>query len=271
MNRTEWIATWLVVCLAASLSGCSPAVREVVLTSTTSAEDTGLFEILLPAFREAYPEYRVRVVAVGSGEALRLAARGDADVVLAHSPQAEEEFMAAGHGESRRRVMINDFVIVGPEDGPASGCGRLDAAAAMACIMDSGGPFISRGDDSGTHARERRLWSANGRQPGGERYLEAGQGMAAVLLMASEREAYTLSDRGSFLSLRDRLQLVVQVEGDSMLVNQYSVIVVQNAANPAGARAFAEWITSEAGQSLIGEFGRERFGRPLFTPNAQSP
>lgn len=271
MNRTAWIAAGLVVCLTASLSVCSSGPREVVLTSTTSAEDTGLFETLLPAFREAHPEFRVRVIAVGSGEALRLAARGDADVVLAHSPRVEEEFMAAGHGESRRRVMVNDFVLVGPEDGPAAGCGRLNAAAAMACILDSGALFISRGDDSGTHARERRLWAASGRRPGGERYLEAGQGMAAVLLMASERGAYTLCDRGTFLSLRDRLQLVVQVEGDSMLVNQYSVIVVRNAANQAGARTFAEWITSEAGQSLIGGFGRERFGRPLFTPNARGP
>ncbi len=271
MQRSAWVTPVLVVCLAVGLSGCSSEPREVVLASTTSTEDTGLFEVLLPAFRERFPEFRVRVIAVGSGEALRLAARGDADVVLAHSPQAEEEFMAAGHGESRRPVMVNDFVIVGPADGPASDCGASNAAAAMACIMDSGGLFISRGDDSGTHARERRLWAASGREPGGERYLEAGQGMAAVLMMASERGAYTLTDRGTFLSLRDGLQLAVVLEGDPMLVNQYSVTVVRNATNRDGAQAFADWITSPAAQSLIGEFGRERFGRPLFTPNAQIP
>jgi tungstate transport system substrate-binding protein len=271
MNRNARIALALVACLVAGLSVCSSEPREIVLASTTSTEDTGLFEVLLPAFRERFPEFRVRVIAVGSGEALRLAARGDADVVLAHSPQAEEEFMAAGYGESRRPVMVNDFVIVGPADGPASGCRMSSAAAAMACIIDSGGLFISRGDDSGTHARERGLWSAARRSPGGELYLEAGQGMAAVLLMASERRAYTLTDRGTFLSLRDRLQLAILLEGDPMLVNQYSVTVVRDAGNREGARALADWITSPAAQSLIGEFGRERFGRPLFTPNAQIP
>jgi tungstate transport system substrate-binding protein len=271
MNRAAWTSTGLAVCLATGLTVCSSEPREVVLASTTSADDTGLFEVLLPAFRERFPEYRVRVIAVGSGEALRLAARGDADVVLAHSPRAEEEFMAAGHGESRHRVMINDFVIVGPAEGPASDCGTTDAVAAMACIMDSGGLFISRGDDSGTHTRELQLWSASGREPDGPQYLEAGQGMAAVLMMASERGAYTLTDRGSYLSLRDRVRLAILAEGDPMLVNQYSVTVVRNASSHSGAQAFAGWIVSEEAQSLIGEFGLERFGRPLFTPNARNP
>jgi tungstate transport system substrate-binding protein len=206
---------------------------------------------------------------VGWGFALRLAGGGDADVVLVHSPRAEEEFMAAAHGESRRRVMYNDFVIVGPAEDPASVCGSLDAPPALACVARHGSPFISRGDDSGTHARERELWSAAGEEPSGEWYREAGQGMGAVLMMASEKRAYTLSDRGTFLSLRDRLRLEIVVEGDPRLRNQYSIIVVRDASNLEGARVLADWITSAAGQEAIGEFGVERFGRRLFVPNAR--
>jgi tungstate transport system substrate-binding protein len=224
---------------------------------------------LLPAFADAHPEFRVRVIAVGSGEALRLATRGDADIVLAHSPQAEEEFMRSGHGESRRRVMYNDFVIVGPDEGTAQACALLAAARALACIAERAAPFISRGDESGTHARERRIWKAAGVDPVGEWYLEAGLGMGAVLMMASEKGAYTLADRGTFLSLRDRLNLSVLVQGDSILINQYSVMVVRGASELEGARALADWITAPVAQSFIGEFGVDRFGRQLFTPNAE--
>lgn len=262
------LAVAVALALAFAIQSCSARPREIVLASTTSTEDSGLFEVLLPEFRRAHPEYRVRVIAVGSGEALRLAARGDADVVLVHSPQAEQEFMAAGHGESRRRVMQNDFVIIGPGDDPATVCGRLDAPSALACMAQHGSPFISRGDDSGTHARERELWSAAGVEPSGDWYREAGQGMGAVLMMASERRAYTLSDRGTYLSMRDRLRLEVVVEGDPRLRNQYSVIVVRDASNVEGARALADWITSTAGQEMIGEFGVDRLGRRLFEPNA---
>ncbi len=176
--------------------------------------------------------------------------------------------MAAGHGESRHRLMFNDFVIVGPDHDSPSICGFLDAAASLACLARSGAAFISRGDESGTHARELELWSAAGLEPEGDWYLEAGQGMGAVLMMASEKNAYTLTDRGTYLSMRDRLQLGILVEGDPVLRNQYSVTVVKNATNAAGARTFAAWITSPVGQALIGEFGVSRFGRPLFTPNA---
>ncbi|KPK78394.1 MAG: tungsten ABC transporter substrate-binding protein, partial [Gemmatimonas sp. SM23_52] len=227
----------MALALALALVSCSTGRREVVLASTTSTEDSGLFEVLLPGFQRARPGYRVRVIAVGSGEALRLAERGDADAVLAHSPRAEERFMAAGHGESRRPVMFNDFVIVGPEADVAVIRGLSGAATAFARIAGSAAPFISRGDDSGTHARERLLWDAARIEPAGSWYLEAGQGMGAVLMMASEKQAYTLTDRGTYLSLRDRLELSVLVEGDPALRNQYSVIVVRGAANPDGARA----------------------------------
>jgi tungstate transport system substrate-binding protein len=237
---------FLPLAIAIAIESCTTHPTEIILASTTSTEDSGLFEAILPAFRRAHPDYRVRVIAVGSGEALRLAARGDADVVLVHSPRAEEQFMAAGHGESRQRVMYNDFVIVGPPGDAASVCGTLDAPSALACIARHGSLFISRGDDSGTHAR------------------------GAVLMMAGERGAYTLSDRGTYLSLRDRLRLEVLVEGDPLLDNQYSVIVVRDAENLEGARLFADWITSAAGQETIGAFGSNGFARPLFVPNAAS-
>jgi tungstate transport system substrate-binding protein len=250
---------------------CGYEPREIVLSSTTSTEDSGLFAYLLPAFTAAHSEFRVRVIAVGSGEALRLAARGDADIVLAHSPEAEEQFMRNGHGESRRRVMYNDFVIVGPADGPARGCADLGAADALACIARKEASFISRGDESGTHARERRLWTAAQLEPIGVWYVEAGLGMGAVLMMASEKGAYTLADRGTYLSLRDRLDLSVLIEGDSALTNQYSVMIVSDASESEGARIFADWIVSAEAQELIGEFGVDRFGMALFTPNANSP
>ena len=250
---------------------CASEPREIVLSSTTSTEDSGLFGYLLPAFAKVRPEFRVRVIAVGSGEALRLAARGDADIVLAHSPQAEENFMQSGHGESRRRVMYNDFVVVGPDDGAAEVCAALGAARAFACIAENAAPFISRGDGSGTHARERRLWVAARVESGGEWYLEAGLGMGAVLVMASEKSAYTLTDRGTYLSLRDRLDLSILIESDPVLINQYTVMVVRGASEMEGARAFADWITSPDAQSLIGRFGFDQFDRALFTPNADSP
>ncbi len=259
-----------VVLLGVVAASCSSEPRKILLASTTSTEDSGLFEVLLPAFLRAHPEYRVRVIAVGSGEALRLAARGDADVVLTHSPRAEAEFRAAGHAESHHPVMYNDFLIIGPEGGRASGCAGLGAPAALACIAGSGAKFISRGDDSGTHARERALWAAAGLAPLGDWYLESGQGMGAVLMMASEKGAYTLSDRGTYLTLMDRLHLEILIEGDPALLNQYTVTVVRGATNLEGARIFARWITGPEAQALIGRFGVERFGQPPFTPNAGS-
>ncbi len=251
-----------------ALLSCTTDHREIVLASTTSTYDSGLFEVLLPTFHHAHPEYRVHVVAVGSGQALAMARRGDADVVLAHSPRAEEEFMANGHGESRRRVMFNDFVIVGPGNDPAAVRGLSDASSALARIAGASALFISRGDESGTHNKERELWSAAGIEPRGDWYLEVGQGMGSVLIMASEQAAYTLTDRGTYLSFAERLQLAVLVEGDPLLRNQYSVILVRGAANFDGARAFTNWLTSPEGQMLIGQFGVDRFGRPLFAPNA---
>ena len=209
------------------------------------------------------------MVAVGSGQALEIARRRDADVLLVHVPAAESAFVAAGHATERVEVMYNDFVIVGPPDDPAGVRGGRDAIAAFRAIASSGASFTSRGDDSGTHRKEREIWAAAGIEPGGAGYMEAGIGMADLLLVAAERRAYTLTDRATFLFLRNGLNLEVLVENDARLYNQYAVLPVTNARNMDGARAFRDWITSPDAQALIGRYGIERFGQPLFTPNAR--
>ena len=271
--------------VAATAVACTEPV-ELLLASTTSTEDSGLFEVLLPAFTEAHPEVEVHVTAVGTGQALVLGRRTDADVLLVHDPAAESTFVANGHGTARCEVMYNDFVVVGPPSDPAGLGGMTDAPEALARIAaaadtaatdPTGGgtertgvpvEFISRGDDSGTHRKEQRLWEAAGVDPAGGWYMEVGQGMAGALRMANEARAYTLSDRASYLSQRADLDLVVLVEGDERLFNQYGVIPVTDASHPETARAFARWITGEEAQALIGAFGVERFGQPLFVPNA---
>lgn len=244
-------------------------VTNVILASTTSTEDSGLFGELVPAFQDAYPQYRIDVVAVGTGQALEIGRSKDADVLLVHAKADEQQFVADGYGIERRDVMYNDFVIVGPESDPAGIAGTGDAAAALTAIAGGGHTFISRGDDSGTHKKEFRLWEAAGIEPAGEWYLSIGQGMGEALTMASESEAYTIADRGTYLSMKDRLDLVILAEGDEALFNPYGVIVVTDANNAEGARVFADWIVSPAGQDVIREFGVDKYGEPLFIPNAQ--
>lgn len=254
-----------------ALAGCAaeqPARERLILASTTSTEDSGLFSHLLPAFEHAHPEFHVAVVAVGTGEALEMGKRGDADVVLVHAPEAESLFVAQGYGEERREVMYNDFVIVGPESDPAGVRGLTDPAEALERIAASRTAFVSRGDDSGTHKRELALWKLAGIVPAGAWYLQAGLGMGEVLRLASERRGYTLTDRATYLFLEDHLSLDVLVEGDAHLRNIYGVIPVRGSARSAGARAFMEWITGAEGQMRIGEYGVERFGRALFVPSA---
>lgn len=239
-----------------------------MLASTTSTEDSGLFEVLVPAFQEAHPRFRVRVIAVGTGEALTLGRRRDADVLLVHAPPQEEAFMRERAGAIRRRVMVNDFVIVGPTEDPADVARATSAADALRRIEAAGRPFVSRGDSSGTHLRELQLWSGGSGKPDPRSawYVEVGQGMGDALRIASERSAYVLTDRASFLFLEASLQLRLVFEGDSALENPYSVITVTGARNAAGAQAFADWIVSPAAQALIGAYGRERFSRSLFVP-----
>jgi tungstate transport system substrate-binding protein len=255
------------------LAGCArPAQENVVLASTTSTEDSGLFDVLLPAFEKANPRFHINVVAVGSGQALVIAQRGDADVLLVHSPAAESTFMAQGYGLSRRPVMYNDFVIVGPREDPAHVRGSADAAAAMLEIAQAHAGFVSRGDQSGTHAKEMTLWKASrvtkDSTPQFPGYMSVGQGMGETLNIANEKHAYALSDRGTFLAMKGTLALDVLVEGDARMRNPYSVITVRGAKHPVGAQKFAEWIVSPAGQQLIGSFGVDKFGQRLFTPSA---
>jgi tungstate transport system substrate-binding protein len=245
-----------------------PHPERLVLASTTSTEDSGLFGHLIPAFEGAHPEFRVVVVAVGTGEALAMGERGDADILLVHAPAAESAFVAQGHGTERREVMYNDFVIVGPPGNPA-GLGGSSAKEAFRRIVERGVTFISRGDDSGTHKRELTILEAAGIAPRGDWYLSAGQGMGEVLRIASERGAYTLTDRATYLFLRDKLELEILVEGDEGLLNIYGVIPVSGGRKIAGAEVFMEWITGPEAQHLIGGYGVDRFGSPLFIPSAR--
>jgi tungstate transport system substrate-binding protein len=245
--------------------------RPLILATTTSTQDSGLLDVLVPAFgNEA--DRQVKTVAVGSGEAIELGSRGEADVLLVHSPDDEEEFMASGKGGTRRLVMHNDFVVVGPPDDPAGIRGMSSTAALERIAQNAEAPFISRGDDSGTHALELKLWDEAGMRPAGSWYQETGQGMGATLRIADQKRAYTVADRGTYLSTEDSTDLDVLVTGEPRLLNVYHVIDVDPGAGPrvnaAGGRAFADWIVSPAAQRMIGAFGRKEFGRPLFVPDA---
>jgi tungstate transport system substrate-binding protein len=243
----------------------------LILATTTSTQDSGLLDILVPDFQEK-TGYTVKTVAVGSGEAMKMGQECNADVLLVHSPAAEKEFMSNNYGSDRRLVMHNDFIIVGPASDPAGIKGLPTSTEAFTKIADSQSPFISRGDDSGTHSKEKAIWKAANLTPEGEWYLESGQGMGATLTIASEQEAYTLTDRATYLANKDNYQLDNLVEGDAGLLNVYHVIVVNPAncssVNNAGAIAFADYIVSPDTQSLIGSFGTEKYGQPLFTPDA---
>lgn len=256
------------------LSACaSPApVKEILLVSTTSTQDSGLLDILLPAFTEQ-TGYRVSLIATGSGQALKIAEQGNADVILLHSPEAEKQFVADGWGMDRRLVMHNDFVIVGPESDPASVHTRTSAADAFLAIFSSASTFVSRGDESGTHVKEKVIWQSAGLNPFEQPwYLETGQGQGNTLSIASEKQGYALVDRGTFLAYQKNVDLVILFEGDPILLNVYHVIIVNPEkwphVNLAGAQAFADFITSPQGQAIIGQFGVEEFGQPLFIPDA---
>ena len=247
--------------------------QDVILATTTSTADTGLLDALSPLFTEA-TGYALKPIAVGSGAALELGERGEVDVVLAHSPAAELTFMEEGFGAERRTVMYNDFVIVGLQDDPAGIAGETSAADAFGAIAGSQARFVSRGDESGTHALELRLWKQAGIEPAGDWYIESGTGMGDTLNIANERGAYTIADRGTYLALRDRLELPVLVEGDSALINIYHVITLNPANGPRinseGGEAFLTFLLDPATQAFIGQFGVEEFGEPLFTPCADN-
>ncbi len=249
--------------------------EELILATTTSTQDSGLLDVLVPEF-EDQTGYEVKVIAVGSGQAIEMGTRGDADVLLTHAPSSEEQFVADGYGVNRQLVMHNDFIIVGPADDPAGIQGETDALAAMQAIADAGASFISRGDDSGTNKLELKLWEDLGFDPSGESwYEESGQGMGATLQIANQKNAYTISDRGTFLSQQENLDLEVLSEGDPVLLNVYHVMQVNpdrfDNINADGAAAFVDFMVSDETQALIGEFGVEEFGQPLFIPDAGKP
>ena len=263
-------------------------VGRVVLATTTSTDNSGLLNDILPDFETRYGA-EVEVIAVGTGQAIQLGENGDADVILVHARDREDAFVEAGYGVSRQDVMYNDFVIVGPAADPAGIKGMTDVGAALAQIAETGSTFISRGDDSGTHIKEQSLWQASGVplvetaslnnpdntfvKPEGEWYLSVGQGMGATLTVADEQQAYTLSDRATFLARTlEGIDLVILVEGDSRLFNPYGVIAVNPELHPnvnaAGAEAFIEWLTSLETQQMISQFGVAEFGQPLFVPDS---
>jgi tungstate transport system substrate-binding protein len=267
------IAILFLAFLMVFTSACqsTPKVKDMILATTTSTQDSGLLDVLVPAFQDE-SGYVVKVVAVGSGEALKMGEQGNADVLLVHSPAAEMTYMEAGNGSERTLVMHNDFIIVGPESDPAGIKGTATAAEAFTKIAEAQAPFISRGDDSGTNKAEQAIWKKAGITPEGDWYQESGQGMGATLKIASEKAAYTLSDRATYLANKDTLALVILVEGDASLLNVYHVIIVNPEKYPKlnteGAKAFAAFLVSKKGQDMISKFGVEKFGQPLFTPDA---
>jgi tungstate transport system substrate-binding protein len=247
-------------------STATSANRDVILATTTSTQDSGLLDVLLPEFQRG-SGYRVKTIAVGSGRAIAMGERGEADVLLTHAPEAERELVGRGAVVARRLVMHNDFVLLGPLADPARVRG-LTAVEALAAIQGRGSPFLSRGDDSGTHKVEKKLWKRAGREPTGSWYQESGSGMGETLTIANEKGAYTLSDRATYLAHRRSLSLVVLVEGGGELMNLYHVMLVRPdrfaKVNRAGAGAFADFLLSEPAQRTIASFGRDRHGEPLF-------
>ena len=278
MKAVRRLGGWAVSLAAATLtaypsSRLSAQSHKVLLATTTSTRDAGLLDSLVPVF-ERTSGYNVKVIAVGSGQALEMGRRGDADVVLAHAPEAERVLVDSGYFISRRLVMHNDFLIVGPAADPAHLGGMTDALAALRRLAERGAPFVSRGDQSGTHKLEQKLWRLAGIKPPGAGgwYIEAGHGMGETLQMADEKRAYTITDRATYLAWRAKVQAAPLVEGDPLLYNVYHVLEVnpKNAPriNAAGGKAFAEFLVAPATQALIAEFGKSRFGRSLFIPDA---
>ncbi|NLX62891.1 MAG: solute-binding protein [Tissierellia bacterium] len=248
--------------------------ERIILATTTSTQDSGLLDYLLPVFEEKYG-ITVDVVAVGTGKALEMGRNGEADILLVHAKASEEEFVAEGHGLERRDVMYNDFVLVGPAEDSLALKENYpnNILGALAAISENQATFVSRGDDSGTHKKELSIWEEAGIEPAGDWYLEAGAGMGDVLKMADEMQGYTLTDRATYLNMRDVLELEIVVEGDENLFNQYGIIPVNpeknDQINAEGAQKLFEWFLSDEAQNLIGEYGVEEFGQPLFTPNAK--
>ena len=275
----------LLIALATVAVACSPATPEsaeanlpanphIILATTTSTQDSGLLDVLVPLF-EAQSGYVVKTVAVGTGAALAMGQAGNADVLLVHAPAAEMVLVEAGDTADRFLVMHNDFVLVGPASDPAGIRGKATAAEALGIIAEDEATFVSRGDDSGTNKKELLLWTDTAYSPNDDKpawYVESGQGMGDTLMIASEKEAYTMTDRATYLANQENLDLEILLEGDETLLNVYHVMTVNPekwaAINYAGGLAFANFLINPATQDVIREFGVEKFGQPLFFPDA---
>lgn len=250
----------------------APKQKNLILATTTSTQDSGLLDVLLPIF-EKKTGYFVKTIAVGSGQAMTMGKKGEADVLLVHSPTAEKTFMAEGNGINRRLVMHNDFIVVGPPTDPAGIKAVKSSTAAFQKIASAQALFISRGDNFGTHAKEKAIWKAAGINPEAQKWFQqTGLGMGQTLNVAAEKKAYTLADRGTYLALKKNLGLDILNQGDALLLNVYSVIQVHptkfRKINAEGAQAFSDFMVAPETQTIIGTFGVDKFGSPLFFPDA---
>ncbi len=276
MNRARNIVSLFTALVAlfcvAMAQPAAAAQKNLILATTTSTQDSGLLDVLIPLF-EKESGYFVKTIAVGSGQAMTMGKKGEADVLLVHSPDAEKKFMAEAAGSSRRLVMHNDFIVVGPTSDPARIKGTKSSAEVFKKIAQAGTLFLSRGDNSGTHAKEKGLWKVAGIGPDGQKwYQQTGLGMGQTLNVAAEKKGYTLTDRATYLALRKTLGLEILAEGDPQLLNIYHVIEVNPAkwpkVNTAGAKAFADFMVSKKTQEVIAKFGVDKYGSPLFFPDA---
>ncbi len=258
--------------LILSMSSVQAQQKTIILATTTSTQDSGLLDVLLPIF-EKNTGYFVKTIAVGSGQAMAMGEKGEADVLLVHSPAAEKKFIADGFGINRKLIMHNDYIIVGPSEDPAKIKGMKSTPESFKKIASAIALFLSRGDNSGTHAKEKDIWKAAGINPeGGKWYQQTGLGMGQTLNVAAEKKGYTLADRGTYLALKKNLGLNILVEGDAILLNIYHVIEVNPTkwpkVNAAGAKAFSDFMVAKETQDIIKTYGVEKFGSPLFFPDA---
>jgi len=279
------VSVILLLVLSLLIAGCSttptptptptppkPANPELILATTTSTQDSGLLDVLIPIFQQK-TGYVVKTIAVGSGQAMAMGERGEADVLLVHAPESEVKFIQAAHGFNRKLVMHNDFIIIGPADDPVGIKGTTSAVDALTKLAAAKAIFVSRGDNSGTNQLELKLWKTAGIDPKGQTwYQESGQGMGATMNIAAEKGAYTITDRATYLATQKNLNLEILVQGDKVLLNIYHVIQVDplksTKINAEGAKAFVDFMISPETQQIIGEFGIDKFGQPLFFPDA---
>lgn len=287
IKNKKFAVIFMMVFLMGVLAGCgntgtdnsaenaAPAAPEnpqIKLATTTSTQDSGLLDVLLPEFTKD-TGYEVDVIAVGTGAAINMGENGDVDVILVHSRAAEDKFVADGFGVDRKDVMYNDFLFIGPKDDPAGIKGGNDAVEALKTIAEAKATFVSRGDNSGTNKKEIKLWKAAEIEPAGDWYKSVGKGMGDTYRMANEMNGYTLIDRATFLFNQDKYELEAMVEGDELLFNPYGVIPVNPEKYPNvnndGANSFSEWLTGEKAQQMIGEYGKDKFDQALFVPDAK--